>query len=248
MIKLPSEDGAWYMVLAFWACGWAAAFTWAWEPLAVGASVVCLLAAAQSLRSWRRLRNPDPPAARRSLALFAGASLAAAGLVAAFASRLPAAYVVPLSLLPLAYVPFILLGKERSPGARLLAVAALSTLAPVTYAAASGTIDRKALVLWIALGGYLLLGSLYVMARLRRSAAALWAVRLASSAVFVASPFCPSNAWGHWVAGLAFLVLAARAWAYRPAARPVDPRRVGKAELAYSALAALLVLIDTCMR
>ncbi len=107
----------------------------------------------------------------------------------------------------------------------------------------SDTTERNEQGLWASLGGYYLLASVFVMARLRQSRRALWFVRVSSVAVLGGALMCLSPGVAHWIIGGAFLMLAARAWMYRRGAERENARTLGRSELAYSALAALLDLL-----
>ncbi len=244
MIKLPREDGAWWMALTCLGAGWAAAARWAWEPLALLAGLVSLFAAAQHLRSWRRLGAVDPAAARRSLlAASLGLVLPAAAL-AVFALKVrDAAWIAAIGVPGALYAPALLAGAERRPWARVLAVVALTGAAPAAYGAAAGSFGRPALLLWASLGGYFLVGALFVMARLRRSSAVLRLVR-------VLAPAAGAVLWagsGPWLAA-PFLLVALRSWMHRGTDAPVDPRRLGHAEIGYAFAAAGLVLAGFWLR
>jgi hypothetical protein len=157
-------------------------------------------------------------------------------------------WIVLVTLPALLYAPVVLTGTERRPAFRVLAVVALTAIAPATYLVASERADAVAAILWGALGGYFLLGSIFVMARFRRSRAALWVARLAATAAFAGAVVCSSRGGAHWVLSGAFLTLAARAWAHRSTERPADPRKVGQAELVFGAAATLLVLAGIWLR
>lgn len=243
-VKLPREDGAWYMALTCWLVGWAAAPKPAWEPLLIAIAVVCLLAAAQSLRSARRLWTHVPLIARRHVLRLPLLLLVPAGALVMLLRRVPEVGWVMAMLAPaLTYAPLVLAGEERLPVARLLAVAAITAIAPATLATVRGSFGPEASALWAALGGYFLIGALFVMARLRRTAGALFMLAL----VRLAAPAAAATmfVWGaaHWLLALPFLILAVRAWGVRAGrTAPTDPRRVGKREIVYSVAAGVLVL------
>ena len=78
-IKLPREDGAWWMGLMCWVCGWAASKRLTWEPLVVAAGVASLFVCAGMMRAAKRGWGPDRPAALRALAGAMVAMLPGAG-------------------------------------------------------------------------------------------------------------------------------------------------------------------------
>lgn len=220
------------MAFVCWGAGWAASLTWTWEPLVIAGAVIPLFVAGEALR---RPRHPLFPL---------GVSLVApAAVLAWFLNSVPdetwaAALVMPSIL----YAGIIVAGLERLPVSRMLAVAAIAALAPVTYGVASGGYSTTAALLWLSFGGYFLLSSLFVMARLRRSTALLWLSRGVTSAATVATMLCPSAGFGHWILAVAFLVLASRAWAWSSDGARISARRVGLRELAWSSAAAGLIL------
>jgi hypothetical protein len=247
-VKLPRDDGAWYMAGTCWIVGWAAAHALAWEPLLLAAGTVALFAAAQSLRTVRRLWVHDRPAAHRALMPVAPMLLVPVAALAVLVRRAPdQAWIAAIAMPAMIYAPIVLAGEERLPIARVLAVVALTGLAPATYAAASGRFGATALVLWAALGGYFILGALFVIARLRRTSSsgiALALVRVATPAAAAAMA-----AWaGHLVLAVPFALLALRAWIFRAPPEPTDPRRIGRAELVHSLAAAALVLAGVWLR
>lgn len=247
--ELPREDGAWYMALTCWAAGLVAVRPFAWEPLAVAPAIVAVFVAAQAARNAQRLRGVEPGAARRSAIAALMALLPAAGIFAWLAHRAPdPAWLAALALPAVAYAPILLGRVERHPAARLLAIGAFCSIAPATYALGAGRFGVVAGMLWGAFAGYYLLGGLFVMARLRRSAAALAAVRVLSVAALAGSFACSSRNLAQGLLAAAFALLALRAWAYRPAAGAVSPRRIGRTELAYSSLSALLIIAAILLR
>ena len=243
-INLPKEDGAWWIATICWVCGWAATQQAAWEPLAIAGAVFLLLLAAQVLRSVRRLWEPDPRAAWRKVALLAAILLPPAGLLSWYVLRVQADHWALVPILPaLLYTGAIISGSERVPINRILAIVAMTGIAPATYASVTGMMDITAMMLWATLGGYFVLGGILIMAKLRKSLPALWIVRVMSPLAAAGPILCSVvRDTGHWVLAGVFIILAIKAWVYRPSAKPVDPRRVGQAELAYSGLAMVLVI------
>jgi hypothetical protein len=227
------EDGAWWIAFTCWGTGWAAAFRWTWEPLLLGAAFVSLLVAGQALQ---RPRHPILP--------LAGALFLPGLVLAWFIDRVGDEFwILPLVMPSLLYAGVIVARIQRLPVSRLLAVVALTAVAPATYGVARGEFGSGAAILWGALGGYFFLSSMFVIARLRRSRAALWAVRVAASAALVASAACPSRTPAAIFLSAVFLILAARTWLGGLPSGRVDPRRLGRAEAAFSVTSALLILI-----
>jgi hypothetical protein len=134
-------------------------------------------------------------------------------------------------------------GLERFAVSRALAVVAITSIAPATYGIASGGFGRVALLLWAFLGGYLVLGSFFVMARLRRSARLLWTVRVGSSAIAAGALLCTSQRPAHGLVAAAFGILAVRAWLNRPRTARPEPRRLGASELGFTLVASALILL-----
>ncbi len=231
------------MALTCWLAGWAAAARIAWEPLAVAVAALALFAAAQSTRRALRLRTIEPASARSSLVIAAVLALAPLVLLVLMIVHLrDAAWIAAVAAPALLYAPFLLAKAERHPVARIIAVLAFSAIAPATHALASGRFDRISALLWGALAGYYLVGAVFIMARLRHSSRALWAARALAAVALVASFAL------HWLIAAAFAPLALRAWLFRPTPERIDARRVGKVELAFSTLAASLVLLSIWVR
>jgi hypothetical protein len=172
-------------------------------------------------------------------------SLIPLGVAAFVAVRMPV--LLTLAIPALAYAPFILMQAERRPAARILAVVAFTALAPATYALAAGTFDRTAAILWGSLAAYYLVGAVFIMARLRKSTPALWVARILAVAAAGGALACPSQGLAHWILAAGFVGLAVRAWLFRFGA-PLNPRRIGMVELAYSSAAALLIVVAIWMR
>lgn len=239
LVRVPKEDGAWWMALTCWIAGWLAAWRLAWEPFVVAAAVIGLFSAAQNLRTARRQWGPDRPAALRLLGAAVLALLVPAAALGLFVwRRLDPGWLAGMGALSALYAPFLFSGSERSPWARLLAVVAITAVAPATYASATGRFDAVAAALWSCLGAYYVVGSVYVMARFRKSGAALWAARLASTLAAGAVAFGAT----HWLMAGGFVCLAARTWLHRPGPARVDPRRVGNLELGFGTVAAAFLL------
>jgi hypothetical protein len=228
------------MALTCWIAGWAAAARLAWEPLAVAAGIFALFAMAQALRGALRLRTLEPVTALRKTALAAGLGLLPLAVLALLAMRL--GWVALLALPAVVYAPFLLFQSERRPIARVIAIAAFSAIAPATHALALGAFTRVSAILWAALASYYVVGGIFIMARLRHSTGALWAARLLALTAFGSALAL------HWLLAAAFAPLVARTWLFRCTSERPDPRRVGKAELAFSSLAASLVLLSIWMR
>jgi hypothetical protein len=224
---LSREEGAAWMALGCWAVGWAAARTWAWEPLVIALAAVGLIRAAEALKRRR------PP-------ILGPAALVLA--VPLLAERTDETSFAALALPSILTAGLLVARLERLAASRLVATAAITSLAPAAYIAAAGRFDATAALLWLSLGGYFALASLFVMARLRRSRALLWAVRLLGPSIFALAVLCPSPRFAHAILGSVFLVLSLRAWTYRATAARIDPRRVGRLELGFSTATALLVL------
>lgn len=220
------------MALTCWAAGWAASLAWAWEPLVLAAATMGLFVAGEALK---RPRHPLIPV---------GAALLAP--VAALAWFLHVApdedWALALVMPSILYAGVIVARLERLPVSRMLAVAAISALAPAAYGVSAGRFGIVAALLWLSLGGYFLLSSLFVMARLRHSWAMLWMLRGVTTASTVATMLCPSSGMGHWILAVAFLVLTVRAWAFQPDGVRVSARRVGLRELGWSVATLALVL------
>lgn len=238
LITLPKDDGAWWMGLTCWAAGALASLTLAWQPLVPALATVGFFAAAQALRTARLLRVHDRPRAINRLVTAALLGLlSSAVMIPAFLRAPHWIWWAALALPALAYAPFLLAGRERHPAARALAAIAISGLAPVAYACATGRFGAPAAMLWASLGGYFILGSIFVMARFRRSRAMLWISRasatLAFSAVILAI---------HWIVAAGFMALAIRTWAWKPAGK-IDPRRTGNIELAFGCASAIFVVL-----
>ncbi|MBQ73479.1 MAG: hypothetical protein CMQ20_00485 [Gammaproteobacteria bacterium] len=248
MIKVPKEDGAWWMALTCWICGWGASLAITWEPLVVGSAFVSLMFMAQTLRSCRRLWRIEPGRAGRLLAM---ACMGVLLPIATFSLLIVRTNDLPWTLA--ATVPSILygivlvLGKERRPWARLLGVVSLTSISAVTYACAVGRFDTISTILWSALGLYFLLGSILVMARFRRSRGALLFVRVSSLAVVAGTIVCSFHGLLHWVIGGGFLLLGARSFLVDTETRPADPKKLGNRELAYASISAALVLAGIWM-
>ncbi|GEM_PF-5544731 len=162
--RVPREDGAWWMALTCWVVGGAAAWRPAWEPLVVAIAVVGLFAGAQSLRAARRLGSLDRPASSRLLVASGIALVLPLGALLFFLwRRLDPLWLAAVGLAGLLYAPFLLSGSERSPLACLLAVTAITAVAPLTYASATGRFGAFAVALgpvhWLAAGGFILLAA-----------------------------------------------------------------------------------------
>ncbi|MBI2930993.1 MAG: YwiC-like family protein [Planctomycetes bacterium] len=243
-VRLPREDGAWYMALTCWVVGWGASLKITWEPLVMGLAVVTLFAAAQAIRVARRAWTHDRPAARRVLVPLPALLVPPLAALIVLLWRVSdpwwsAALIAPAIL----YAPLVVAGEERRAAARVLAVVAITGLAPATYLVVPDASSAKAGALWASLGGYYLLGSLFVMARLRRTSSAtmsLALVRFLAPAAAVGVAFWDA---GHWILSLPFVMLSIRAWVHSRKAASVDPRHVGRCELAYGVTAGVLILI-----
>jgi hypothetical protein len=197
----------------------------------------------ETLRGLRGAVFGDPEARLRAGILMAVQAVPLGLSAAWFLSRVPGDGWAPALVLPaILYGGLVVAGLERLATSRLTAVAALTAFAPATYAASTGRADRVALLLWLSLGGYFMLDSLFVMARLRRSRKMLWAVRVLAPAVaagVLASSFRGSLSG---VLAAAFGILGLRAWIPTAGDRPVRPERLGRVELAFGTLSALLIL------
>lgn len=236
-LKLPKDDGAWWMGLTCWSAGALASLTWAWEPLLPALATVGFFAAAQAVRTARLLWKHDPPRARNRVATALIAGTLSAGVLVPALLRAPHwIWWAALALPAAAYSPFLIIGRERHPAARVLASIAIAGLAPVAYACATTTFGAPAAMLWAALGGYFILGSIFVMARFRRSRPMLWVARVAASLAFAAAVVCS------WIAAAGFMVLAVRTWAWKPQGR-IDPKRTGNLELAFGCASAVFVVL-----
>jgi hypothetical protein len=220
------------MALVCWATGWLASLTWSWEPILIAAAAAFLFVTGEALK---RPRHPLLPLALVLL-------VPAAGLAWFLRVAPDEDWAIALVMPSILYAGVIVARLERLPASRLLAVAAMTALAPVSYGLASGGFGAPAALLWLSLGGYFLLGSLFVMARLRRSAGMLWGVRASTTASALAAMLCPSEGVGHWLLAIVFLVLAVRTWVYQPRGPKLNPRRVGLRELGWSLATLALVL------
>jgi hypothetical protein len=211
------------MALTGSACGWAAAGAVKGAPLAVVGAVAWLLASAERLRSFRAA--PSVRGLALALAMSFPPALALAALSSLWAGN--EAWTAAVALPWIFYGGLLLAGLERLPLARLVGVAALTSTAPATYAAASGSFGPIAAMLWLALGGYFMLDALFVMARLRGSRGMLWAVRAGASAVAAGTLMGVLQSLHHVPIVVVFGVLAARAWIHPADAPRPDPRRAG---------------------
>lgn len=242
-VRMPREDGAWYMALTCWICGWGTAWRPAWEPLVLAFMVVGLLAAAQAFRRFRRLASADAGQSRRALLGALTLSVAAAAPAVLLKDRFGGlTWWVALAAPALMYAPLLLSGAERHAAARVLAVVAITAIAPATFLASGGLPGWIPAVLWAALGGYFVLGALFVMARIRRRPAALLTARLLATAAAAGALLAAPSRPVAWFLAAPFAVLAVRAWAWRTPEATPDPRRIGRAETAFAAVSALLVL------
>jgi hypothetical protein len=243
MIRPMREEGAWWMAAMCWAVGWMAACRFAWAPMMLASGAAGALVAVEAVRSARKCWTHDRLRSRKRL-LLAGLALAAAVPWLLFAlGRFPEApEFLALILLPVLYSVVLIAGRERHPAARVGGIAAITTLAPLSHASAAGRFSGEGWALWLALGGYFLLGSLFVMARFRRSRASLWLVRVTAPLAAASFLMVAGRGVVHGIGAAAFLILAARAWAFDPSAPGVPPREAGRAELKYSLLSCLLLL------
>ncbi len=239
-VRLPRETGAWYMALTCWLVGWAAGFRLAWEPLVVAGAVVCLFAASQGIRAARTLWVHDASAALRIARVIPALLIIPALALVVVVSRITdEAWLLALILPGLLYGPIIICGIERLPVGRILAVVALTAIAPATYGVARGTIDERAAMLWITLGGYFLLASLLVIARIRRGTRILLPlVRSAAPLAIAVALFAHTP----WLLVMPFAIVAVRAWSVARS-EEVDARSLGNRELLFSATAAGLILL-----
>ncbi|MBI4564574.1 MAG: hypothetical protein HY716_07785 [Planctomycetes bacterium] len=248
-VRLPREEGALWMALICWILGWAAAAKLAWPPLLIGGGALSLFAGATVLRLSRRLWTHERDHAWRMLRFLLPLLIlpALAALVLLVRTR-DEAWLAAAATPALLYAAVMAGGRERHPLARMLAVVALTALAPLTYASAAGMFGVRAASLWVASGGFFGFGSLYVMARLRTSSAssrALAVVRIVAPAAGILMIVWSA---AHPVMGAPFLVLGIRAWLYRAAGARPDPRRLGRAELAYGALSCAAILAGFWLR
>lgn len=237
------------MALMCWLCGWVSARQAAWTPVVLAACAVVLMIAVQAVRSYRHVRTHDPAEAFRWLTVVAVSGVAAAALGLLVVDRwLDPAWGAAIGVLLTLYGTIVVSGRERHPLSRVVGVAAVTAIAPLTYAAITGVFDVVALIGWAVLGGYFLLGAIFVMARFRRSVPALWVARLATPcaavALALAVPWKPEG----WILAIPLVILAVRAWLFRPVAVPIDPRLIGRRELLFGAASTLIVLIGLWLR
>lgn len=227
------------MLATCWICGWAAALAFRLDTALVLVGFSALLLSAQPFREGKCLWKVP------LLFAFGGGSLAAVVL------RHPGyeSQLLFIALPVVLYLPVVVLHVERHIASRVLATAAITAVAPLTYWATTGVLDAAAWILWAALASYFALAALFVVARLRNSTACLWISRIGALMAVVGAAWCSSQRGAHWILSLAFALLAVRVWTYRQQPGTGPPvRRIGRMELLHSALSSLLVLTSLWLR
>ncbi|MBI2921359.1 MAG: YwiC-like family protein [Planctomycetes bacterium] len=244
---MPREHGAWATAIGCWACGWAVAGRWAWEPLLLPVAAVLLLQAAACLRGSLRTRHENELPSRPGWLRFAAFTTAAAATGLAALHDAPLPWIAGLALPGLAYGAVIVAGKERAPAARGLGLAAFAGIGPAAYGTAAGQFGLEAALVWASLSAYFALVAALLVARLRASMPVLWGARLAAPAAAAGALAAASGGHAHWLLAAAFAMLALRAWAERARVPYGDPVRAGKTELVFSSAAVALILAGLAM-
>ena len=243
MIRSREKEATWGVASVAWLCGWLAAHRLSWDAFVVAAGAVCYLAMLECLDIGR---FPAIFLAHHRKRLAAG--LALLGVLMLFlvwmVPRLPdASWIMAIVIPSMFYCAARVVSLAKLEAFAFLELAALTSVAPVTYLIVVGVPSpRVAAAIWGFFGAYTLLSALLLSVKVGGSRAALWAARL-GSIVFLAGSLLLLRAWPNPARALVtaiFLVAALRVWGYRPDRR-VNLTRLESKELSYEALAALAI-------